>query len=96
MLVMVSTIVVALLLLLVSTVQAGGEVRATEDYTVRAGDTLWDIAADHTGADGDVRGTVALIRRINDLETVLIRPGDRLSIPVPEGVTAGVTGRLDG
>jgi LysM repeat protein len=84
-LVIVSTIVLALLLLLVSTVQAGGEVRPTVGHTVAAGDTLWDIAAEHTADGGDIRGTVALIRRINDLDTALIHPGDRLLVPVAAG-----------
>lgn len=48
---------------------------------VRPGDTLWDIARRHAGAEGDVRALVELIMRENGLATALIRPGMVLEVP---------------
>lgn len=81
-LVIISTIVVALVLLLASSVGASGSVAVTtEDYRVRTGDTLWEIAADRTADGGDVRDTVAAIRSINRLDGSLIHPGQILEVP---------------
>ena len=51
---------------------AAGDV---EQYRVREGDTLWDIARDHDTS-------VDAILRANDLDGSLIRPGDQLVIPL--------------
>ena len=81
-LVIISTIVVALVLLLASTVGASGEVIVTtEDYTVRSGDTIWDIAVDRTPDGRDVRDTVAAIQAINRLPHSTIHPGQTLEVP---------------
>ena len=84
-LVIISTFVVALVLLLASSVMAAGPEPVTVDYRVRAGDTLWMIAAEV--ADGsDVRGVIAQIRHLNDLESSVILPGQMLEIPSGSGV----------
>jgi LysM repeat protein len=90
-LVIISTTVVALVLLLATAVYAftgpvpiEGTEHGTEsaaEYRVRAGDTLWGIAADHTEPGGDVRHGVALIMELNDLEGSLIRAGEVLVVP---------------
>jgi hypothetical protein len=46
-----------------------------EQYQVREGDTLWDIAREHDTS-------VDAIERANDLDGSLIRPGDKLVIPL--------------
>jgi LysM repeat protein len=80
-LVIISTIVVALALLLAPSVLAAGPEPETVDYTVRSGDTLWNIAAEVV-VDGDIRDVVAQIRHINDLDSSLIQPGQVLELPV--------------
>lgn len=82
-LVIISTTVVALVLLLATAVYAFTGPVAAEgvDYRVRAGDTLWDIAADHTEPGGDVRRGVALIQEMNELDGSLIRAGQVLVVP---------------
>jgi len=50
-------------------------------HRVRAGDTLWDIAASVTPPGGDVRATVHEVRRLNGLEASIIHPGDELALP---------------
>ena len=90
-LVIISTTVVALVLLLATAVYAftgpvpieGAEhgAESAVEYRVRAGDTLWGIAADHTEPGGDVRRGVALIMELNDLEGSLIRAGEVLVVP---------------
>jgi LysM repeat protein len=79
-LVIISTFVVAVVLVLATSVMAAGPEPATVDYTVRSGDTLWDIAAEI--ADGDVRYEVAVIQRLNELDGSLIHPGQVLVVPV--------------
>src|SRR5262249_29868368 len=53
--------------------------RHTVEYTVQPGDTLWSIAS--AGHAGDPRAGVAAIRRVNDLASDTIRPGDVLLLP---------------
>ena len=48
-------------------------------YTVRPGDTLWEIATTHYG--GDPRKAVWQIKQANDLGDAALRPGDVLVLP---------------
>lgn len=48
--------------------------------TVSPGDTLWSIAAAHTG-NGDIQGTIDRITAVNHLESVALQPGEHLRIP---------------
>jgi LysM repeat protein len=48
-------------------------------YVVRAGDTLWTIAATHYA--GDPREGIWEIRKRNGLAGVVIRPGQSLVLP---------------
>lgn len=61
---------------LARTSEGGGPERA---YVVRAGDTLWTIAATNYG--GDPRAAIWEIRERNGLEGSLLRPGQRLVLP---------------
>ena len=80
-LVIISTIVVALVLLLASSVMAAGPEPVTVDYRVLPGDSLWTIA-EEIAPEADVRGLIAEIRDLNDLESSLILPGQELVVPV--------------
>ena len=79
-LVIISTFVVALVLLLASSVMAAGPEPETVDYRVRSGDTLWTIA-EEVAPDDDTRGVISEIRHLNGLESSLIAPGDTLIVP---------------
>jgi len=81
-LIVISTVVVALVLLLASSVQATPELLETADYQVHSGDSLWSIADDHTPEGHDVRNTIEAIRRLNDLDGSVIQPGQVLEIPL--------------
>jgi nucleoid-associated protein YgaU len=48
-------------------------------YVVRAGDTLWSIAAAHYG--GDVREGVWRLQERNGIDGARVRPGQRLVLP---------------
>ena len=80
-LVTLSTLLVALVLLLASAVQAGDTPVSLDAYTVSPGDTLWVIAEDITPPGADVRDTVSVIKQVNRLEQSLIRPGQVLQVP---------------
>ena len=89
-LIVISTVVVALVLLLASSVQATGELTElaeivqvhTAEYKVQSGDNLWDIAADHTPRGRDVWTTIESIKRMNEIQGSVIRPGQVLEIPL--------------
>jgi Tfp pilus assembly protein FimV len=55
----------------------------TVDYVVAAGDTLWDIAADHVAAGADVRPLITAIKESSDLTSSTLQPGQVLHIPQP-------------
>ena len=89
-LVTLSTIVVVLVLLLPATGSAEVEAGpAPVTYTVKPGDTLWEIASDMTAEGDDVRVLVQEVRRLNDLSTSLIMPGQKLALPVLSLSVAG-------
>ena len=50
-------------------------------YTVRAGDTLWEIARARVGPEGDPRPLVSLIAEASDLEGPRLVPGMELLVP---------------
>ena len=80
----ISTFVVVVVLLLASAVSAGDGRRPAETYRVQSGDSLWTIAEAVAAPNEDVRGVVASIRSLNDLDGSLIHPGDVLVVPAPE------------
>ena len=60
----------------------GNELRLAggSSVIVQSGDTLWSIATS-LGADGDVRGLVDEIQRLNDLDGAALVPGQVLKLP---------------
>lgn len=50
-------------------------------YTVRPGDTLWAYASSITPQGGDVARTVGELMALNDLDSVLLTPGQRIIVP---------------
>ncbi len=84
-LIVISTVVVTLVLLLASSVQATPELLETADHTVHAGDSLWEIADEYTPEGRDVRNTIEAIKRLNHLGGSVIQPGQVLEIPVGAG-----------
>jgi LysM repeat protein len=59
---------------------AGAEPRPVH-YTVAPGDTLWEIAIEHTAVWEDPRPKVEAIREANDLSGYEIYPGMSLKLP---------------
>ena len=50
-------------------------------YTVKKGDTLWEIATEQYPPSEDPRATIEAIRQENALEGYLIQPGMSLELP---------------
>lgn len=89
--VLLTSVAVALALLLAVAVAARADSPAVASppdvayvtHTVRVGDTLWDIAMDHSPDGSDVRDFVFDLKAVNGLESSNIQPGQVLLIPVP-------------
>ena len=64
----------------VATEQAGTP-EPTRVVMVAPGDTLYDIAAEATPADGDVAAMVERIQRLNALDSGMLAAGQELRIP---------------
>lgn len=60
----------------------GGAEPRTERIVVGSGETLWDVAAERTEGDQDVRELMATIKEINDLDSSMLMAGQELFIPV--------------
>jgi LysM repeat protein len=54
---------------------------APVNYTVAAGDTLWEIATEQYPPSEDPRATIEAIRQENSLEGYMIQPGMSLELP---------------
>ncbi|MBO5993828.1 MAG: LysM peptidoglycan-binding domain-containing protein, partial [Acidaminococcaceae bacterium] len=54
--------------------------------TVHTGDTLWDIAADWSGKDEDIREVILRIQKENKLSGSNLAVGQQLVIPVRKTV----------
>jgi len=67
----------------VATEQAGTP-EPTRVVQVMPGDTLYDIAADTTPADGDVAAMVERIQRLNALDSGMLVAGQELRIPTSD------------
>nr|WP_300004513.1 LysM peptidoglycan-binding domain-containing protein [Tissierella sp.] len=57
------------------------EMKYKEIY-ILPGDTVWDIALKYKSNKSDVRDVVAEIKNFNQLESLEIKPGDRIKIPL--------------
>lgn len=53
------------------------------EYVVAQGDTLWEIAAEHTGEGEDVRVTINVIKERSGLTSSSLQVGQVLHIPQP-------------
>lgn len=74
----------ALVLLALSALVGGGgelELAGGSSVVVRAGDTVWSIAATVAGPGEDVRAVVDAIEQLNDLEGSVVVPGQVLEVP---------------
>ena len=83
--VLLTAIVLLLVLLLANAVGATApdDTVAYEIHQVVDGDTLWDIAGEHTAVGEDVRRVVFEIQHLNDLSGSVIFPGQVLRVPIP-------------
>ena len=67
------------------TVSASPEIYEKHIITVHTGDTLWDIAADWSGKDEDIREVIMRIQKENNLTGSNLSVGQQLVIPVRSG-----------
>ena len=68
------------------TVSASPEIYEKQVVTVHTGDTLWDIAADWSGKDEDIREVILRIQKENKLSGSNLAVGQQLVIPVRKTV----------
>ena len=58
-----------------------GTPESTHSIVVAPGDTLWELASEAAGADGDVRSMIDHIEKINGLAGASLSAGQTLRIP---------------
>ena len=68
------------------TVSASPEIYEKQIITVHTGDTLWDIAADWSGKEEDIREVILRIQKENNLTGSYLAVGQQLVIPVRKKV----------
>ena len=68
------------------TVSASPEIYEKQVITVHTGDTLWDIAADWSGKEEDVREVILRIQKENGLTGSNLSVGQQLVVPVRKTV----------
>ena len=68
------------------TVSASQDIYEKQIITVHTGDTLWDIAADWSGKDEDIREVILRIQKENNLTGSNLAVGRQLVIPVRKTV----------
>lgn len=68
-------------IIIVTTRTQGYSEISCREIVIERGDTLWDIAVDKYGENIDVRKKVALIKKVNDMETSELFAGQVLLIP---------------
>lgn len=54
----------------------------TEKITVNNGDTLWNLARRYYDSNTDLRKVIFDIKKINNMSTSDIRPGQQIEIPL--------------
>lgn len=57
------------------------ENKTMNEVVVVQGDTLWSIAKTYNSSDNDIRELIYYIKKINQLTTAQIHPGQTLFIP---------------
>ena len=79
---LVLALAIGVLVLAAGSVATGeaGTPEPTRIVTVSTGDTLWAIASD-LAEDGDVRGMMQRIERLNALDSGMLSAGQRLVVP---------------
>ena len=68
------------------TVSASPEIYEKQVITVHTGDTLWDIAAEWSGKEEDIREVIMRIQKENKLTGSDLSVGQQLVIPVRKTV----------
>lgn len=63
--------------------QERGTPTPTRTVVVDSGETLWGIAGG-LAQDGEVRAMIDTIKRLNALDTAMVRTGQRLRVPLTE------------
>ena len=53
----------------------------TKTVVVKKGETLWDIASRFNDGSFNTHRIIDRIEKLNDLDTVVITPGQRLEVP---------------
>lgn len=53
-----------------------------QEYWIKPGDTLWEIAGNHVPEGYDIRKYIYDIKQHNDMETSMIFQGEKIMIPI--------------
>lgn len=81
--VIIAVLIASLLGTIVFGTSARGEVALSyRQYSVKPGDTLWDIAKEYSSGKTDIRKYIHKIKRENGMDGADLMPGQVLNIPM--------------
>lgn len=82
-------LLLSILVLIIFSLLLGFKVNAKEEHNIQmeavyvnSGDTLWSISRKFVSQDMDIRQYIDNVIKLNNLESVIIKPGQLLYMPV--------------
>ncbi len=81
----IASLIIVFLFFITFAVAFSGSVENHPEYTyvnIKSGQTLWEIARQHNYNNQDIRKKVFEIKKANNLEDVVLQPGQQIKIPL--------------
>ena len=75
------SVIMLLIILIVGITTFGNQSYELKEIEVNNGDSLWSIVEHYYGSEYNTRKLVYQIRTINDMENVILSPGEKILIP---------------
>lgn len=75
------SIIILLGLFIVGITTSGSSQNEYKEIEVTTGDSLWSIINNHYGEEHDKRKIVHQIKEINNLDNVILQPGQTIKVP---------------
>ncbi len=77
----ITILALILVLIFIAITSQGSKPIKYRNITIEKGDTLWSIVKSYQSNEIDPRKMINQIKRINDLKTAVLQPGQTIKIP---------------